>query len=474
VRRLIGFLFLACVTIICASSADGQDASSKSIPVLPFHQWALTPPMGWNSWDCFGATVNEVQTKENADYMADKLALHGWQYIVVDIQWYEPQAKGFNYQKNAHLEMDEYGRLLPAPNRFPSAAGGAGFKPLADYVHGKGLKFGIHLLRGIPRQAVEANTPIFGTAYHAADGADKNHPCPWNPDMWGVDMTRPGAQEYYNSVFQLIASWDVDFVKVDDLTRPYKEHQPEIDAIRKAIDHTGRPIVLSTSPGETPLADADHVAAHANMWRISDDFWDSWKLLKPQFQRCKNWAPYSGPGHWPDADMLPFGQVRVGQKNAWTRFTHDEQFTVMTLWSISRSPLMIGANLPANDDFTLSLLTNDEVLAVDQHSAGGRELFRNDDLIAWAADVPESSDKYLALFNARDLEKASEQQSGEQQKGSGESGQEISVELSTLGFSRPCQVRDLWRHALLGNFTGKFAATIPYHGAGLYRLSAKP
>ncbi len=265
------------------------------------------------------------------------------------------------------------------------------------------------------------------------------------------------AQEYYDSVFQLIASWDVDFVKVDDLSRPYDEHQPEIEAIRKAIDHTSRPIVLSTSPGETPLAAADHVATHANMWRISDDFWDSWKLLKPQFERCKNWAPYSGSGHWPDADMLPFGHVRATQKNSWTRFTHDEQYTVMTLWCISRSPLMIGANLPDNDDFTLSLLTNDEVLAVGQHSAGGHQLFRDGDSIAWVADVPQSKDKYLALFNASDPPEADQNTEHPDP-----AGREIKVELARLGFLGPVKVLDLWRHASLGKVTGIFSSTIPF------------
>lgn len=454
------------VGLICCFGwpAQGQQATPTS---LPFHEWALTPPMGWNSWDCYGAGVNEAETKQNANYMADKLASHGWQYVVVDIQWYEPQAKGFNYRKNAKLEMDDYGRLLPAVNRFPSAADEAGFKSLADYVHSKGLKFGIHLLRGIPRQAVEFNTPILGSDYHAADIADKAHPCKWNGDMWGVDMTKPGAQGYYNSVFQLIASWDVDFVKVDDLSRPYDQNKPEIEAIRKAIDQAGRPMVLSTSPGETLLTEADHVAAHANMWRISDDFWDNWKALKEQFRRCKNWAQYAGPGHWPDADMLPFGQVRVGQRNAGTHFTHDEETTVMTLWSICRSPLMIGANLPDNDEFTLSLLTNDEVLAVDQHSVNGHELFRKDDLIAWVADVPGSHDKYIALFNANDAKIDMEQG----KEGDNSAGQEVTVDLTELGFTGTCLVRDLWRHASLGNFTGQFAATIPNHGAGLYRVS---
>jgi hypothetical protein len=237
-----------------------------------FYQFAPTPPMGWNSWDCFGASVTEQQTKDNALYMAQHLKKFGWQYIVVDIQWYEPLAKGWEYRKDAPLTMDAYGRLLPAVNRFPSAAGDLGFKPLADFVHSLGLKFGIHILRGIARQAVRLNTPVLGTSVRAQDIADTSSTCAWNGDMFGVDTSRAGAQEYYDSLFQQYARWGVDFVKVDDLSRPY--HASEIEAIRAAIDHCGRPIVFSTSPGATPLADADHVSTHANMWRISDDFWD--------------------------------------------------------------------------------------------------------------------------------------------------------------------------------------------------------
>jgi hypothetical protein len=172
--------------------------------------------MGWNSWDSYGTTVREDQVKGNVDVMARDLASHGWQYVVVDIQWYEPNAQGHDYEPGAKLAMDEYGRLIPAVNRFPTSANGAGFKPLADYVHGKGLKFGIHIMRGIPRQAVEQHLPIKATFYHAADIADKDNPCRWNPDMWGVD-TKPGAQAYYDSIAELYASWGVDFIKADDM-----------------------------------------------------------------------------------------------------------------------------------------------------------------------------------------------------------------------------------------------------------------
>ena len=365
-----------------------------------FHDWAPTPPMGWNSWDCFATTANEARTEATADVMARELAAHGWQYVVVDIQWYEPGSTGFAYNEKAKLAMDGYGRLVPAENKFPGSAGGRGFQALATYVHARGLKFGIHLLRGIPRQAVERNLPILGTSYHAADIADRVRVCEWNQDMYGVDMSRPGAQAYYDSVFALIASWGVDFVKVDDLSRPYIPNEPEVEAIRAAIDRSGRPMVLSLSPGETDLKAGDHAAAHANMWRISDDFWDHWSLLEAQFERLNQWSRFRRPGAWPDADMIPIGMIDLGRP---TWFSHDEQVTLMTLWSIARSPLILGADLTRLDEPTRALLTNDEVLAVDQASADNRQLFRSaNGGIGWIAKAPGGRDRYLALFNTRD------------------------------------------------------------------------
>ena len=434
-------------------------AASPSLaaePAPPFHAWADTPPMGWNSWDCFATTVTESQTKANADVMADKLKRFGWQYIVVDIQWYEPRATGFDYRWNAKLVMDPWGRLLPAENRFPSAANGAGFKPLADYVHGKGLKFGIHLLRGIPRDAVARNLPIKGTKYTAGEIANRKDTCPWNGDMYGVDMSKPGGQAYYDSVFALAASWGVDFIKVDDLSRPY--HKAEIEAIRKAIDKTGREIVFSTSPGATPLADGGHVAAHANMWRVSDDFWDQWRPLFEQFKRLDDWTTYRGPGHFPDADMLPLGairQVRGTRDPGHTRFTKDEQRTMITLWCIARSPLIMGGDLTKLDDFTLSLLTNAEVIAVDQHSSGNRQLFNRDGFIAWIADAPKSKDKYLAVFNTTNA-----------------AGAAAAVDVSALGLGDRAHIRDMWKQIDFHAAAGRFGPQLPKHGAGLYRLSA--
>jgi hypothetical protein len=425
--------------------------ASPAVTAKDYQAWAASPPMGWNSWDYFGTTLNEAQSKAQADAMARLLLPHGWNIFTVDIQWYEPSAKGHDYRKDAALAMDAYGRLLPAVEKFPSAANGAGFKPLADYVHAKGLKFGIHLMRGIPRQAVRENTPVLGTDLRAADIAVTSSTCKWNPDMFGVDATKPGGQAYYDSLLALYAEWGVDFIKVDDLSRPYDAVQlAEVEAIRRAIDKTGRPIVFSTSPGETPLAQGAHVAAHANMWRISDDFWDKWPELLAQFKRLHDWTPYRATGAWPDADMLPLGLIQFGRT---TRFTADEQRTMMTLWSIARSPLILGADMTRLDEPTLALLTADEVLAVNQHSSDNRQLFRTDEgHIAWIAKVPDSSDLYLAVFNTS------------------ATAATVSVPLADLGLSGTAQVRDLWARQNLDSARDTFAPVIPSHGAGLYRL----
>ena len=425
--------------------------ASSSVSAKDHLAWAASPPMGWNSWDYFGTTLNESQSKAQADAMAKLLLPHGWTVFTVDIQWYEPSAKGHDYRKDAALTMDAYGRLLPAVEKFPSAANGAGFKPLADYIHSKGLKFGIHLMRGIPRQAVRENTPVLGTDLRAADIAITSSTCTWNPDMFGVDATKPGGQAYYDSLLALYAEWGVDFIKVDDLSRPYDAVQlAEVEAIRRAIDKTGRPIVFSTSPGETPLAQGTHVAAHANMWRISDDFWDKWPELLAQFKRLHDWTPHRATGAWPDADMLPLGLIQFGRT---TRFTADEQRTMMTLWSIARSPLILGADMTRLDEPTLALLTADEVLAVNQHSSDNRQLFRTDDgLIAWVAKVPDSADLYLAVFNTT------------------ATAQPIPVALADLGRSGTVQIRDLWARKDLAAARDTFAPVIPSHGAGLYRL----
>jgi alpha-galactosidase len=439
--------------LVAVCAAATLIARSARLPNL-----APSPPMGWNSWDCFGTGVTEDEVKANADYMASHLKSHGWQYIVVDIQWSEPNPKSHGYRPNAELNMDGYGRLMPALNRFPSAANGQGFKPLANYVHSKGLKFGIHIMRGIPRRAVEANLPIYGSKLRTADVANKQSLCPWNTDMYGVDTSK-GGQKYYDSILDLYSSWGLDFIKADDMfgSGPNGDHSTEIQAVSQAIKRTGRPIVLSLSPGTHDVGKADFIEQYAQMWRISDDFWDRWVDLKNQFARLNMWNPTVRQGHWPDADMLPLGHIGIRAERGDPRMsllTHDEQHTLMTLWVIARSPLMFGGNLPDNDDFTLSLLNNDEVLQVNQRASHSQQLFAHGNQVSWVAELPGSSAKYLAVFNIGDS-----------------ANEDVKVRWVDLELPGRCAVRDLWGRADLGTAIDGRTFTLKPHASGFYRVA---
>lgn len=417
---------------------------------------AATPPMGWNSWDCYGTTVTEAEVKANADAMAKVLKPHGWEYVVVDIQWSETNPKSHGYRQDAELAMDGNGRLIPAANRFPSSSGGRGFQPLADYIHGLGLKFGIHIMRGIPRQAVKANLPVSGSKVRAAEIADTSSICPWNSDMYGVDMNRPGAQDYYDSILKLYAGWGVDYIKADDIARP--AHRGEIGALHRAIQKTGRPIVLSLSPGPAMVKDLAFLQENANLWRISDDFWDEWRLLRQNFILMSIWGGVGRPGAWPDADMLPLGRIGIRAERGddrRTRFTRDEQRTLMSLWSIAQSPLMFGGDLPSNDEFTLSLITNDEVLEVDQKGSHGSALSEGGASVVWTADAPGSKAKYVAVFNVGDARPI-----------------DIRVDWGSLGMPARCTLRDLWERKEAGAIEGGYTFHVAPHASGLYKVTA--
>jgi hypothetical protein len=418
---------------------------------------APTPPMGWNSWDCFGVDVTEAEVLANAEYMAANLLRFGWDTVVVDLAWYGVglTARGEQYKmQRPPLLMDEWGRLLPNPALHPSAAHGAGFKPLADKVHALGLKFGIHIMRGVPWEAAERGLPIKDSAHSCADIGVAHETCPWFHGMRTVDMAHPGGQAWYDSLAELYASWGVDFIKADDMNSwtgesgsPYRVD--EIEGLATALVKAGRPITLSLSPGGAQLAQGAHLQRHAHMWRISPDFWDNWPALLRMFDHAAKWAPHAGPQSWPDADMLPLGRIsiraEVGEPRS-TNFTPDEQVTMLTLWSVARSPLMFGGHLPDTDPATLALITNAEVLAVNQHSTGGRERLRDGDLIVWTAKAPDGAD-YLAMFNAGDSEIT------------------CSPDLAALGLeARPA--RDLWA----GTQSALTQLAIPAHGARLLRL----
>ena len=425
------------------------------------NQFAKTPPMGWNSYDYYDTTVNEEQVKANADYMAKNLRRYGWEYIVVDIQWYAHKAGSrraeHQYIPFETVEMDEYSRLLPDPERFPSSAGGAGFGLLADYVHSLGLKFGIHIMRGIPRIAAHLHTPILGSDLPASEAADPSSICGWNPDMYGVRNTEAG-QAYYDSLIQLYASWGVDFIKCDDIcntnvypTRPFSGKH-EIEMLHRAIMKSGREIVLSLSPGPALIDKAWHYEKNANMWRITDDFWDNWDLLLNMFERCELWQNHVSQGCYPDCDMLPLGWLGKGfGQERYSNFTYEECRTMMTLWCIFGSPLMIGGELTKMSEPVLSLLTNPELLKLLDPAYRRRQVLRDRKQAVWSSCSPDG-EVYVALFNLGD-----------------ESGR-VEIRLSELEPAyQPTALTELWSRETVTK-SSVIGCEIAPHGCAVFRL----
>ena len=411
--------------------------------------------MGWNSWDCYGAAVTEDIVRKNAEFMAKNLKQYGWEYVVVDIQWSAPNAKSHEYDPFTELCMDEYSRLIPAENRFPSSAGGKGFAPLAEYVHSLGLKFGIHIMRGIPRQAVHRNTKIKGTDKTAREIAKTASICVWNTDMYGVDPDKEGARAYYDSIFELYASWGVDFIKCDDIARELPHEEAELVMLSESLRSCGRDMVLSLSPGAALLEKAELYKQVSDMWRITDDFWDKWELLYAMFERAEKWCTHSGAGHWPDADMLPIGPILQDYDAAnRTKFTENEQITMLTLWSIFRSPLMIGGEMTGFDEFTMSLLTNEEILKMHKNARHSHQVWRREingsEYILWTAANAEGGG-YFALFNA------------------GEKNGTVKLDLADLEAADKLDCTELWSGEK-AVFDGFAEISVPSHGVKAFRF----
>lgn len=419
--------------------------------------------MGWNSWDSYGLTITEQQFRQNVQWLNLHLKSYGWKFVVIDEGWYlqRPENAAVKGADQGYT-MDSYGRYIPAPNRFPSSANGGGLKPLGDWVHSLGLQFGIHIIRGIPKEAVARNLKIAGSEFHAGEAADTSDLCRWNPDNYGLKANAAG-QAYYDSLAKLYAGWGIDFVKVDCISQPYKAD--EIHMMAKALQRSGRPIILSLSPGPTPIDEAGDVRNYAQLWRISDDFWDVWskpetdtgnfpQTVTRQFGKLALWSPHVETGHWPDADMLPFGYL--GPKTGWgnprrSRLTPDEVRTVFTLWSIARSPLVLGANLTEMDPATERLLTNPDVIEVNQHSSANRPVIQTDTTEVWTAHG-SAGKTYVAVFNI------------------GDKRQTVSYRWNVLGLANlPNKVRDLWQKRDLAA-AAELTATLAPHACILYAV----
>ena len=447
---------------VTAKNAAGE--ARTEIKIICGDTLALTPPMGWNSYDNFGDSVTEAETLANAEWMKQHLQPFGWDTVVVDFRWYDRLADGVRVQNPEGVMLDEFGRCVPPANRFPSAVNGAGFKPLADKIHALGLKFGIHIMRGIPRKAVEQNLPIAGSKWTAAQAVlpetDTNRTCVWNRDMFGVEATTEAGRAWYESIARQYAAWGVDYIKCDDIANMFRGKiygADEVAALSRALTGSGRSIVLSLSPGPTPVERIAHLEQFANLWRISNDFWDNWKSLNHNFDLFAKWSGLGKPGHWPDGDMIPFGHIC--QRNCdvhpdrWTRFTRDEQLALMSLWALAPSPLMLGMHLPDNDDWTTALLTNPEVLAVNQDSLGRparRVMVPESAVETWTREL-SGGGLAVGFFNR--------------------TNQTAKVNLAwpTLGFSSAPAVRDLWMRRDL-NRQENFVAELPPHGCVLLRV----
>ena len=426
--------------------------------------FAPRPPMGWNSYDYYDTAVTEQDVKDNAVYMAEHLKPYGWEYVVVDIQWYAArpgaQRESCQYIPFGKLYMDGWSRLIPDPERFPSSADGAGFRPLAEFVHSLGLKFGIHIMRGIPRMAAHTAVPILGADVTAAQVADPASVCRWNPDMYGVLDTQAG-QAYYDSIVELYASWGVDFIKCDDICNTDNWEEPnarsylgrhEIEMLHKAIMKTGRPIVLSLSPGPALTDKAWHYGKYANMWRITDDMWDRWDHVLAMFRRCELWCGQTRAGRYPDCDMLPLGRIGYGfrdERNS--RLTREEQRTLMTLWCVFGSPLMLGAQLTSLDEWTLSLVTNREVLALLDPGNDRQQVRRDDENVLWRLVTPKG-ETYAALFNLAGADRR------------------MGAELEELGADTARQAAELWTGERLDVSGGTLQTDVKSHGCKLFRL----
>jgi len=379
---------------------------SAAAPLAP------TPPMGWNSWDAYGLTITEAQFRANVERLAS-LKAHGWSYAVIDEGWYMANPFGAGLKQRGYL-LDRYGRLDPVVARFPSAADGHGLRALARWTHAQGLKFGVHIVRGIPKAAVEANMPIEGSSFHAADAADRAATCPWDDGNYGIADNAAG-QAYYDSLIRQYADWGVDFLKVDCIAdHPYRPS--EIRQIGRALAKISRGIVLSLSPGPAGIDHAAEMARSAQMWRIMDDLWDRWTFPHPDprstfpngirnaFDSLAKWNDHVGTDSWPDADMLPFGPLRPHP--GWgdprqSRLTPAETRTAFTLWSIARSPLILGGNLTGYDAGTRALLANDAVIALNQQNriSHPRAVAGLDEARIWTSQPVGQPIDTIALFN---------------------------------------------------------------------------
>ncbi len=375
-----------------------------------------TPPKGWNSFDCYGVYANERVLLENLEAFTKRLKPYGYEYFVLDAGWYRhfpiPEGEEFpSTYKSFDLDIDEFGRCVELRSLFPR-----GLKYIADRVHEAGCKFGIHIMRGIPRKAVRLNTPVKGTKYFAQDIANTEDVCPWNDDFYGINVDHPAGQAYYDSVVESLLEYDVDFIKADDLT-PFPK---EVEAIARAVEKAPRNIVLSLSPGND--VSRLNLASYnkSSMFRITSDVWDELSDLQKILDRWDLFADLRDPDCYIDMDMIPFGALKVYTSTEFTdenaqllagkgsrrmsRFSDDEKQFFITMLAVGASPLMFGGDLTLSDQYSIDLVTHPEVLACNNNNVCGTQVYFHSYIdVRQAVHRDNPGAGWIGIFNKRKI-----------------------------------------------------------------------
>jgi hypothetical protein len=443
------------------STAD-RTAAQQAAAAAAAQGVAAHPYLGWSSWSMqssnypglnpggFGNWLSEANLLPQVDALASKLKPYGYEYVNIDAGW----SRATNWSPG----FDQYGREIASPERFPH-----GMKYVADYVHGKGLKAGIYLAVGLAKEAYNnGTTPIWNAP--GCTVADIVYPDLRTTNGWDssykIDFSKPCSQKYIDSQAQLLADWGFDFLKVDGVgpgsfrSGDNYNNIPDVAAWQAAIAKTGRAIHFELSWS----LDRNHAAdwkRYSNGWRIDTDVecycntlvtWNN--SVKIRWDDVPAWTPWAGPGGWNDLDSLDVGNGQMDGLSA------DERQSYMTLWAISSAPLYTGDDLTKLDAYGVSLLTNREVIAVDQQGIPARPVTPTGPAQVWGTKNADGS-YTVALFNM------------------GSFPAQVTANWSSFGFGGNATVRDLWQHKELGVQDGAISATLPAHGSRLFKVTPK-
>jgi len=421
--RITGVLGSPGSHIVTLRAANAHGADEKTLRIEVGESIALTPAMGWNSWNCWAGAVDQDKVLASARAMAASgLVEHGWSYINIDDTW-----QGGRSGPNLALQGNK---------KFPD------IKKLGDEVHALGLKLGIY------------STPWIQSYAGYEGGSAENPAGTWMKEKGPKQVNKKitpwaiGKYSFAAADAKQWAEWGVDYLKYD--WNPIEE--PETAEMARALRQSGRDILLSLS-NNAPFAGAADWARLANSWRTTGDIRDSWGSLRTIGFSQNKWRAFAGPGHWNDPDMLIVGNLGWGPKLHATHLTPNEQYTHLSLWCLLSAPLLIGCPIEQMDAFTLNLLTNDEVLAIDQDELGqeAAQIKVDGRRQIWVKELADGS-RAIGLFNLAEHE------------------QEITVAWSDLGLAGPQAVRDLWRQQDLGSRADAYAAQVPRHGVVLIRV----